>query len=659
LKIKIFFLALNLTILNSCTTKLSKEFQDPQNSFEWLEEIESPKALEFAKSESDKTVTTLKADPNYKKIEKELRKVAYAEDRIPWSYPMKGKYYNFWQDKINAKGIWRRTTLFEYKKNKPKWENLIDLDKLSKDEKENWVWRGASCLPPDYELCLISLSRGGKDAKVVREYDLNKKEFVKNGFFLPEAKTSAAWIDRNSLYVGTEYGPESLTISGYARTVKKLQRGTKLSDAPIVFEINKKDQSASAYIEHTPEKLFHFFTKRYSFFQRDTFYFDLGKLSLIPMPKDADFYGYFKGYLLYSLKSEIKKEKNTFKTGSLVALPLDKIKDDTLSTLELVWEPTDKISFQNLSTTKNHILIEISDNIKGKIIHVSFIGKNDWKKSEIKLGTTGVVGVNSTEMENDDITLTYTDFVTPYSTYRGNAHSPIIKLDKLKSSPERFKGSMFKSEQRFAKSKDGTLIPYFIVQNKKTLTNGKNPTLLYGYGGFEVSMLPFYLGSFGKLWLEKGGVYVLANIRGGSEYGPNWHKAALRENRQIVFDDFIAIAEDLIKTNVTSSKHLGIQGGSNGGLLVAGTFIQRPELFNAVICEVPLLDMLKYHTLLAGSSWMEEYGNPDDPKMREIISKYSPYQNVKANITYPEVFFSRVQKMIASIRPMQEKWSLK
>lgn len=651
-----------LSSLSACSTKpiASNAANDPNA---WLEEIESPRSLEFAKTENEKTFSVIKTDPHFKLLESELRTIAYAEDRIPWSSPMKGKYYNFWKDQKNARGLWRRTTLNEYKKNKPSWENIIDLDQLSKDENENWVWHGAQCLPPKYERCLISLSRGGKDAAVVREFDLQKKQFVKDGFFIPEAKTGAHWIDENSLFVGTDNGPGSLTDSGYARTVKYLKRGTKLVDAPIVFEIDKKDQSAGAYIEYTPKKNYQFFVHRYSFYQGATWYFENGKKSLIPMPKDSDFYGYFHGYLLYVLKSELANANKKFKSGSLVALPLNSIGDESLASLELIFEPTQKKYLQTLSTTRNHLLLEIMDNIQGKIIDVTFVKPNAWKLQNLILGKNGVASIESTQMENDDFQVTYSDFFTPTLSYLGNSNVPHKRLVKIKTSPERFNSKNFTSEQRFAKSKDGTLIPYFIVHNKNIKYDGKNPTLLYGYGGFESSQQPYYLSSVGKIWLERGGVYVLANIRGGGEFGPAWHQAALKENHQVVFDDFISIAEDLIKEKITTPKHLGIQGGSNGGLLVGGTFIQRPDLFNAVLCEVPLLDMLKYHTLLAGASWMDEYGNPEDPKMREVISKYSPYQNVKAGVTYPEVFFftstkddrvhpSHARKMVAKMRSM-------
>lgn len=624
----------------SCSTQKPSNTPIVTNDpYLWLEDVESPKSLEFAKAENEKTLAVLKKDPHFKSIEADYRKLAYAKDRVPWAYPMRGYFYNFWRDEKNARGLWRRTTLGEYRKNNPKWETVLDLDDLSKKENENWVWHGSKCLPPLYDRCLISLSRGGKDASVVREFSIKEKSFVKNGIEFPEAKSNITWIDQDSVYVATNYGADSVTDAGYARTVKYFKRGQKLSDSPVIFEVAKNEQSASAYIEHTPEGKFHFLRGKISFFQTKIWSFEDGVKRLIQMPLESDFYGYFKGYVLFITKKELKTATQTFKPGSLVALPFNNITDSSLESLELVFSSTDKVFLDSLETTKNHLLLNVIDNTKGKVIKVTFKKPNNWELQNIELGKNGVASVMSTESDNDNFSLTYTDFITPTSMYIGNTNANPLKLTKIKTSPEKFVSIDITSEQRFAKSKDGVMIPYFIIHKKNMKYDGKNPTVLYGYGGFEYALQPYYLGGIGKAWLEKGGVYVMSNIRGGGEYGPAWHQAALREKRQIVFDDFIAIANDLIKTKVTKPAHLGIMGGSNGGLLVAGTFIQRPDLFNAVVCEVPLLDMLRYHKLLAGASWMDEYGNPDDPAMREVISKYSPYQNVKAGVKYPEVFF--------------------
>lgn len=616
-----------------------KKKQDP---YLWLEEVEGLRALDFVKTNNEKTLNVLKADPHFKGLEADIRKIYFAQDRVPTVYQMNGMLYNFWQDQEHVRGIWRRTDLKSYKTANPKWELILDIDDLAKKEGENWVWKAANCYPLNQDKCLISLSRGGKDAKVVREFDLSAKKFVSDGFIIPESKSRASWIDENTLYIGVDSGPESMTDSGYPRTVKIWKRDQKLEEARLVFEGEKKDVAVSSYVNFYDGKLIPVFTRALTFYEEESrFVHADGSMTKIIMPTDAESKGTFKDFFLFLLRSDLKAGEKIFKTGSLVALPLKSViaEDKTFKDLELVFEPTEKRFLEDAAVTKNHILLEIKDNIQGKIVSATYKRPHEWTHDSIDLGDNGVASVISTEDEHDDFIASYTDFKTPATYYFGNAHNPEARLEVIKKSTARFDSSELVSEQKFAKSKDGTMIPYFIVHKKSLKFDGKNPTLLYGYGGFEVSMLPYYSGVLGKSWMEKGGVYVLANIRGGGEFGPAWHQAAVKENRQIVFDDFIAIAEDLIKEKITSPAHLGIQGGSNGGLLVGGTFIQRPDLFNAVLCEVPLLDMFRYHKLLAGASWMGEYGNPDEPAMRKIIGKYSPYQNVKAGKRYPEVFF--------------------
>jgi prolyl oligopeptidase len=644
----------------SCASVKQNSTQDP---YLWLEEIESPKALEFAKLENEKTFSVLKNDSHFKNIEKEIREIVLAKDRVPWVGQTKGELYNFWKDEANPKGLWRKTTLKSYKTDKPNWDILFNLDDLAKKENENWVWKGSACLRPKYEKCLIYLSRGGKDATVIREYDLKTKSFVKDGFNIPEAKSSAHWIDENAIYLGTDYGANSLTDSGYPRIIKVLQRGQKLSEAKTVFEVNSKDMSAHAYVLYDQNKPYQFYSRTISFYENEIWYVHEGKQFKIPMPVNSKFASFFKGNFLFELRSGLKNSKKSFKAGSLVSLTLESVlhPESFLEKLQLVFEPTDKKFLESTSRTKNYVLLEVLDNIKGKIIKVTLSKKNKWKLSNIDLGNNGVASISSTEVEHDNFLASYTDFITPDTLYYANASKNKINFEKLKTAPQRFNASDVVSEQKYSISKDGTKIPYFIIHQKSMKYNGKNPTLLYGYGGFELSKLPSYLSSIGKAWVEKGGVYVLANIRGGGEFGRAWHEATVKEKHQNAFDDFISIAEDLIKTQVTTPAHLGIQGGSNGGLLTGATFVQRPDLFNAVICEVPLLDMLRFNKLLAGASWMDEYGNPDDPKDREYILKYSPYHNVKSGIKYPEVFFltntkddrvhpGHARKMVAKMR---------
>ncbi|WII72453.1 prolyl oligopeptidase family serine peptidase [Bdellovibrio sp. 22V] len=621
-----------LPLLVGCKSKTIA--QDP---YLWLEEVEGKKALEFAQTENKKTLEHFQKNPHFKKIEKEARAILLAEDRTPAVSLRKGELYNFWRDQKNVRGVWRKTSISSYKTKHPKWDILLDIDELAKKENENWVWSGASTLGPRHDRALVSLSRGGKDAVVVREFDLNTRQFVKDGFYVPEAKTHISWKDENTVFVGTDFGAGSLTDSGYPRIVKVWKRGTPLSKAVTVQEASPKDMSAYSYIIDENDKRYVFHSIRKGFYSSTNWYEDKnGNKTRLPMPEDSEFWGVFSDKLFFELKSDL----GSFKSGSIVFMPLNALSQGEAAqkTLRALFVPTDKRFIQGMSPTKNHILLHVTDNVLSRIEKVTFTSADTWTTEVVKLGENGVSSVTSTEEESDNYLAQYVDFLTPNSLYLGNASDKNNHMDLLKKSPERFNSVGLKTERFEATSKDGTKIPYFVVSKKDIKLDGKNPTLLYGYGGFQAPMQPSYLNVIGKVWVEKGGVYVLSNLRGGGEFGPAWHQAVLKENRYKVYEDNIAIAESLIAKGITSPQHLGISGRSNGGLLTGATFTTRPDLFNAAIVGVPLLDMLRYHKLLAGASWMDEYGDPDDPKMREAILKYSPYQRLNKEVKYPEVF---------------------
>lgn len=638
--IKTLFLSLSSLLFISCksTTQVPKvqtmNFNDP---YLWLEEIESPEALDFARAENKRTLEHFQNKSTYREIEQEIRKILLAKDRIPNVSLKKGELYNFWQDDKHVRGLWRKTSLSSYKTAEPKWELILDIDALAKKENENWVWKGAHTLGPKHDRALVHLSRGGKDATVVREFDMNSRQFVKDGFTLPEAKSFLTWKDENTVFVGTDFGPGSLTDSGYPRIVKVWQRGTPLTEAVTVIEATSTDMSAYSHIMDENHKRYVFHGIRKGFYSSANWYEDKeGRKIRLPMPEDSEFWGVFDDKLFFELKSDL----GSFKSGSIVFMPLAEIHkgEAAQKTLKALFVPTDKRFIQGLNPTKNHILLHVTDNILSRIEKVTFTSEDTWVTEPVKLGDNGMAYVTSTEEESDSYLAQYVDFLTPSSTYVGNASDNENHLQVLKSSPARFKSEGLKTQRFEAISADGTKIPYFVVSKDDLEMNGKNPTLLYGYGGFQSPMQPSYLNFIGKVWVEKGGVYVMSNLRGGGEFGPNWHQSVLKENRYKVFQDNIAIAEDLIRRGFTSPQHLGISGRSNGGLLTGATFTTRPDLFNAVIVGVPLLDMLRYHKLLAGASWMDEYGNPEDPKMREAILKYSPYQRLQKDVKYPEVF---------------------
>jgi prolyl oligopeptidase len=602
----------------------------------WLEDVMGDKAIAWVKEQNAKTQKELEAHPQFGLIRDKVLEVVNSRERIPMVQKRGAYFYNFWQDAKNVRGIWRRTTLAEYKKVEPKWETVLDLDALAKDEKDNWVWRGSSCLFPDYNKCMVSLSRGGADAVVIREWDMATKSFVKDGFQLKEAKGSVAWIDANNLFVQTDFGAGSQTKSGYARIVKTWTRGTPIESAKTLYEGIADDISVGAFqVEQKGYATRQFLRRGVTFFTGETYLIEGSKLTKIDIPADANF-SYFRDWMSVRLKSDWTVGGVTYKQGSLIAIPFANFMKGERK-FDVLFEGSERKSLSGSTVTKNFIIINELDNVKNRLVELS-LKNGKWQRRAVMMPGLGTVSVGAIDADtSDDYFMTLTDYLTPSTLMLAKAGTD--KRERLKSLPAFFDATPYQVEQFTVASKDGEKIPYFVIKRKDIKLDGKNPTLLYGYGGFEVSQLPSYSGGMGNGWLAQGGVYVVANIRGGGEFGPRWHQAGLKANRQKVFDDFIAVAEDLILKKITAPRHLGISGGSNGGLLVGAVMVQRPDLFRAVLCTVPLLDMQRYHKLLAGASWVAEYGNPDDPKEWEYISKYSPYQNVKSGVKMPRVLF--------------------
>jgi prolyl oligopeptidase len=603
---------------------------------EWLEDVTGEKQLAWVKEQNATSQGELEATPGFEALRLRLLSIYDSKDKIP-GVGVQGKWlYNFWKDEANPRGLWRRTTLAEYKKKKPKWETVLDLDALGKAEGENWVWHGAQCLYPKYEKCLVSLSRGGADADVVREFDMKTKTFVEGGFFLPEAKNGVGWVDDDTIIVGTDFGPGSMTDSGYPRIAKEWKRGTPLADAKVIFEGKKTDVSAYAFREWDHGRIRDWVGRSPSFFTNELFLRQGDKLTRIEKPDDANA-SVWDDQILIALRGEWKTGDKTWPSGALLVMPFE----DFLAgkrDFTMLYEPRPNTSLDGYTGTKTAILVTELEDVKSRIYLHQKTGTG-WKRTRVETPEVGSFDVSAYDPDqNDDYWFTETGFTTPTTLSLGNIKSK--KRIKLKQNPVFFDATGVEATQHFATSRDGTKVPYFQVSRKAIALDGSNPTLLYGYGGFEVSMTPSYSGTTGAAWIERGGVYVIANIRGGGEYGPTWHRAALKHNRQRAYDDFIAIAEDLIARKVTSPAKLGIMGGSNGGLLMGVMLTQRPDLFGAVVCQVPLLDMKRYHKLLAGASWMEEYGDPEKPEDWKVLSTFSPYQNVKKDGKYPRTLFT-------------------
>jgi prolyl oligopeptidase len=637
----------------------SGQTEDP---YLWLENIDDQKALDWVTEQNKASLDVLTKQPGYQPTFDKALEILNSSDRIASPSIYIDFIYNFWQDKEHPRGIWRRTQKDKYLDGKPEWETLLDIDQLAKTDSIKWVFKGAGGLYPIYSRYLVSLSKGGGDAVITREFDVDTKTFVKDGFYLPEAKGGASWIDNNTLLVSTNFGEGSMTTSGYPRQVKIWKRGTDLKDAKLIFEGAKDDMSIGGFVMRDGEKAYIVINHAMSFYKHETFIWQDEKLIKLELPEDSRINDLLNNKLIVSLKSDWNVDGIIYKQGALISLNFNSLINGKKEIL-FITQPDEFSSISSVSSTKNKLLVNLLTNVRNELYVYTF-ANNKWEAVKVNAPEMGTIGLSSTDEFSDQYFFYYQNYLTPSSLYFADASNNSLKI--IKTLPAFFDGSKFKVTQYKAKSADGTMIPYFVVSATNIEFNGKNPTLLYAYGGFEVPVVPNYSGTIGFAWLEKGGVYVLANIRGGGEFGPKWHQAGLKEKRQNVFDDLYAVTNDLFAKKITSSNNLGIMGGSNGGLLVGVAFTQHPEYYKAVICAVPLLDMQRYNKLLAGASWMGEYGNPDIAEEWEYIKKYSPYQNLKKGTKYPEVLFTtstrddrvhpgHARKMVAKMEGMGNK----
>jgi len=602
----------------------------------WLEEVEGERALEWVRERNAASQAAIEADSRFAPMEKRLTEIFDSTDRIPYVGQRGEFWYNFWQDGEHPRGVWRRTTPESYKSGEPEWDVMLDLDALGAEEGENWVWKGASCLAPDYTRCLLNLSRGGADATVTREFDLNEREFVDGGFYLPEAKSELAWIDRDTVFVATDEGEGSLTDSGYPRVLKRWHRGTTLDQAETVYEAEAEHIGVGAYADTAPGYERQFVYVALTFFSNKQFVLEGTKLLPIEKPDSASA-SVWKDWILFELREDWDIGKESYKAGSLIAAPYKTWMKGKTKGVQVLFAPDEHTSLSGFSVTNEHLILNTLMDVKSRV-QVLTPGKKSWASAEMPgLPENGAVSVSAVDSDHSDAVWVYSsDYITPSTL--SIAESPLEAPTQLRQLPAQFDATGLKVTQHFATSKDGTKIPYFQVAKADAPMDGSNPTLLYGYGGFEVSLTPSYAASVGAAWLEQGGVYVVANIRGGGEYGPRWHQAALKENRMRAYEDFAAVGEDLVARGITSVPKLGIRGGSNGGLLMGNMLTLYPDHWGAVVCQVPLLDMKRYHLLLAGASWMGEYGDPDDPEQWAFMKEWSPYQNATpGNGAYPPI----------------------
>ena len=632
------------------------------DKYQWLEEVDGVKALEFVNAQNKETIDKLSIEKEYQDIYEKSLAIYNSNERIPYPTIYGDYVYNFWKDEDHERGIWRRCPLTNYLDGKLDWEILLDIDQLAKNEEIKWVYKGSSGLYPSYDRFLVELSKGGGDAVVIKEFDVNKKQFLDNGFYMDEAKGSASYVDENTLIVSTDFGEGTTTTSGYPTQVKLWKRGTPLKEAQLIYEGRTSSVGTWGGVMRDGSKAYTMITQAPTFFTSENLVWIEDKAVKLDIPEDASTRGILNDQLIVQLKSDWSVENKTYKTGTLLSLNFTALlKGD--KDIEVILEPDEFSSIAEVSTTKNKLLINVLTNVTGQLYIYTF-NNGKWTGEKVDTPKLGTISITGTTELSDNYFFDFENFITPSTLYFADASKNTFR--PYRSLPAFFDASKYEVKQYKARSKDGTMIPYFQVAAKDLKNDGTNPTLLYAYGGFEVSLSPFYASSFGVAWLDKGGTFVLANIRGGGEYGPKWHQDGMKEKRQNVFDDLYAVSEDLIAKKITSSGHLAVMGGSNGGLLVGVAFTQRPDLYNAVVCQVPLLDMQRYNKLLAGASWMGEYGNPDIPEEWEYIKKYSPYHNVKEGMNYPEVFFGtstrddrvhpgHARKMVAKMNDMGYK----
>ena len=615
----------------------TREASDP---YVWLEDVEGARAMAWVKDHNTHSLGVLQGDPRYEPLHQQALAIVQARDRIPApGFTHDGHIDNFWQDAQHVRGVWRRTTLDSYKTAEPQWETVLDIDALAEAESANWVYKGSTCLAPEERYCLISLSNGGKDAVTLREFDSVTRSFVEGGFVLPESKGGATWLNKDTLLISRDFGVGTLTNSGYPMIVKRMMRGQSLDQADVLFMGEPTDVSVSGYTLRDADGVLKatLINRSIDFYSSETYRVtDDGAVVKLALPAKSDITGLVAGQLVVSLKQDwTAPSGQDFKSGNLIAWPLDAWLEDQATPAVLVLRPTERQAVEGVNATRNTLVVALYDNVRGSV-RIYRPGETEWTHTTLDLPQNVSVGVGSASETDDKVFVSVTGYLNPSSLWLADAATGAV--DQVKSMPAKFDATGMTVDQHEARSADGTMIPYFVVHKADMPLDGSNPTLLYGYGGFESSLLPGYSATVGKLWLERGGVYVIANTRGGGEFGPRWHEAALQQNRQRAHEDFQAVALDLIARDITSQPKLGIMGGSQGGLFMGAMLTQRPDLINAAVIQVPLFDMLRFHKLLAGDSWKGEYGDPDIPEQRAWIQAYSPYQNLRAGQPYPEVF---------------------
>ncbi len=602
--------------------------------FVWLEDWTGPRAMQWVEAENKATVATLQGDPRYAGYFKDALAIASAKDRIAMPMLIHGRIYNFWRDADHPQGIWRYTSEADYATDTPRWTTVLDLDALSKADGKKWVWKGATILDPDERLALINLSDGGEDAVTLREFDLTTGQFVAGGFDIPTSKQNAAWLDKDTVLLARDWGEGSMTVSGYPFVVKIVKRGQPLSAAQEIYRGQASDQVGTfpMVLSDGAGNRAAFLYRGITFFGNETYLVTADGVKKLPLPAKSQLQGMVQGQVLIQTSQAWTSGGVTVPSGSLAAVPLTALQAGRPLQPQLLFAPNARQSIDGVAATKDRVILAINDNVRGRVL-VLAPGKDKWTTTPVTLPDNATISIATASDKNDKAFLSIAGFLAPTTLWALDAANPAPH--QVKAMPARFDAKGLVVDQFEATSTDGTKIPYFIVHRQDMKADGSTPTIMTAYGGFEVPMTPSYAAITGKLWLERGNSFVLANIRGGGEFGPAWHEAGLKTKRQIIYDDFAAVAQDIFTRKLSSPAKFGIYGGSNGGLLMGVEFNQHPELWNAVAIQVPLLDMVRYEQIAAGASWVDEYGSVSVPEEKAFLEKISPYANIRRGVTYP------------------------
>ncbi len=612
--------------------------QEPADRYQWLEDVSGERSMAWVRAENERSAKVLESDPHFAGLEAAALKAVESPERLPLPSINGEDVYNTWQDAQHVNGILRRTTVADYLTAQPHWHTVIDYDALGKQDNQKWVAEGRTCLYPGNELCLIGLSAGGEDAQTLREFNLKTGQFVPGGFVLPRSKQAANWVDKDTLLVVRDWGPGTMTKSGYPFVVKRWKRGQPLAQATEVFRGAPADVEAGAATLH--DNVGHeatLFYRALNFFEAEASILTPGGVKRIGLPGKADVNGLLNGQIIVTVNEDWKPQSGggTIVAGSVISLDLEAVKKDPLHLKPVVvFAPSATEFAQRVATTHDRLILTTLENVQGRVYTCTLGANGAWTRKKLPVPDNRTISIVSANWSDNRFFLSTAGFLTPATLLLGDAAAGVLK--DAKAQPPQFEASADVVEQLTAVSKDGTKVPYFVVRRKDLRYDGSNRTLLTAYGGFQVSETPAYSATLGKLWLERGGVYVLANIRGGGEFGPAWHEAGLKTHRQRIYDDFAAVGKDLVTRRITSPRRLGIKGGSNGGLLVGVEMIQHPEMWNAVVIQIPLLDMLRYEQIAAGASWAGEYGSVSNPEERAFLASISPYNQLKPDVKYPE-----------------------